>query len=39
MVEKDGVAAKQGQLVRLFPEAHVLVMTPGPGYVGEHART
>ncbi len=29
--------AKQQELERLFPEAHVLVMTPGPGYAGKHA--
>jgi hypothetical protein len=37
VVEKQGVAAKQRELDRLFPEANVLVMTPGPGYIGKHA--
>jgi hypothetical protein len=38
VVEKDEVAVKQRELERLFPEADVYVMTPGPGYVGEHSR-
>ncbi|MBI2825566.1 MAG: hypothetical protein HYX69_12860 [Planctomycetia bacterium] len=32
VVEKDIVATKQRELERLFPEADVLVLTPGPGY-------
>lgn len=32
VVEKDAVVAKQRELARLFPEADVLVVTPGPGY-------
>jgi hypothetical protein len=38
VVEKDDVVVKQRELERLFPEADVLVMTPGPGYVGAHSR-
>ena len=37
IVEKEAVAAKQHELEQLFPEATVVVMTPGPGYVGKHA--
>lgn len=37
VVEKDAVIAKQRELEILFPEAAVLVMTPGPGYVGTQA--
>ncbi len=38
VVEKeDEVAGKKQQLERLFPEADVMVLTPGPGYVGQHA--
>jgi hypothetical protein len=37
VVEKQEVAVKQRELERLFPEANVVVMTPGPGYIGKHA--
>ena len=32
----DDAAAKQRELELLFPEAEVLVLTPGPGYQGVH---
>ena len=38
IVEKDEVTRKQRELQSLFPEAHVGVHTPGPGYKGVHAK-
>jgi hypothetical protein len=36
VVDKDdAVASKQQELERLFPEADVLVVTPGPGFAGK----
>ncbi len=37
VVDASAADAKQRELEWLFPEAHVLVMTPGPGYTGRHA--
>src|SRR5262249_20152357 len=34
VVEAAEVAARRKELERLFPEAEVLVMAPGPGYAG-----
>ena len=31
------VSAKQAELERLFPEAEILVVSPGPGYKGKRA--
>jgi hypothetical protein len=38
VVDADQVDEKQQSLERLFPEAKILVMTPGPGYFDEHPK-
>jgi hypothetical protein len=37
-VEADKVAVTQRELERLFPEAKILVITPGPGYKGRNSQ-
>ena len=36
IADKGSVAIKQRELERLFPEADILVVSPGPGYRGKH---
>ena len=38
VVQPDAVASRQRELELLFPEASVLVVAPGPGYVSDRAK-